>query len=811
MIDAAIARVLLEASLRVCVVAAAVAGILRLTRVQSSSVRHAAWAFVVAAMLLMPLLPYVLPSFELPGRSSVAATIAGVPDELPYVGDVDLMAMVGNSAATDPAVPNGDAASVVAGESASVVPALPLWLGAAIAIYAIGLAMLLIRWLFAARFIAKLCRDSVPIAAAHGVFESALAATPITVGVLRPRIVLPPEWKTWSREKLAGVLAHERAHVARHDPLVAVVAYVNRCIFWFHPLSWWLERKLAATAEDAADDAGVRAMGQEREYAEVLVEMAAIVRSHGGRVAWQGVGVDGNGLLGKRIDRLLSGYLFREVSPMKKMVIALVSTTAVVVAVACRPHVEPAPLTPDPKVAERLASNQASSDEFNQAKALTKEGAEALEAKVRANPEDLDSRRTLLYFYRLIGWKVAGTEATIRNRRAHVLWMIEHKPEDSLMAFDWGYLPPAGDLADPEGHEQARRLWLVQADAKAPSAEVLARAATCLSRAGDLPEAEAALKRGAALYPTNARWSGLLSGVYADAMAGVTPPALNARSSTDPLKRTSPYAMAVRKRLESTTDAILLANVATAVDRVSHGPSGTDAALSQLARGYADRAFALDPSSFRVAMAVRTFREQDRRLRWIEWLKSTPNDPAKRLDALLALSTDRQFEMLPSVADTWDMQGEAADYRHDAAGAKAYWDASKRAATALLALAPQFRTDPDYGPNIFRVNCVLGLSALRAGNRAESVKYLAAAADAPPSPNFGLGTMPSRHSYLANYLLKYGERESVASFYEKYGKRLVPDDPSRQRMFDNAAAIRAGRMPEDYQRFFAAVDNAPKK
>jgi len=41
------------------------------------------------------------------------------------------------------------------------------------------------------------------------------------------------------------VLTHEWEHVRRRDPLVQWLALLNRSIFWFHPLAWWLERKLS--------------------------------------------------------------------------------------------------------------------------------------------------------------------------------------------------------------------------------------------------------------------------------------------------------------------------------------------------------------------------------------------------------------------------------------------------------------------------------------------------------------------------------------------------------------------------------------
>ena len=59
-------RVLLDSSLRVALIAVAVAVILRAMRVGSSAVKHAAWTAVLWAMLLMPILPTVVPAISIP-------------------------------------------------------------------------------------------------------------------------------------------------------------------------------------------------------------------------------------------------------------------------------------------------------------------------------------------------------------------------------------------------------------------------------------------------------------------------------------------------------------------------------------------------------------------------------------------------------------------------------------------------------------------------------------------------------------------------------------------------------------------------
>jgi len=57
---------------------------------------------------------------------------------------------------------------------------------------------------------------------------------------------------------------------------------MNRCVFWFHPLAWWVERKLAILAEEACDEASLAATGDRQSYAAALVEMAEAVQRRAG-------------------------------------------------------------------------------------------------------------------------------------------------------------------------------------------------------------------------------------------------------------------------------------------------------------------------------------------------------------------------------------------------------------------------------------------------------------------------------------------------------------------------------------------------
>jgi GWxTD domain-containing protein len=135
--------------------------------------------------------------------------------------------------------------------------------------------------------------------------ESASIAVPMTAGSLRPSILLPAGWREWDREKLAAALTHELAHVRRKDALIALVAGLNKAVFWFHPLAWWLERKLALLAEEASDDCALLVLGDRCRYASTLVEMTAAARGGRERILWGAIAMARPSTLRRRIDRVL--------------------------------------------------------------------------------------------------------------------------------------------------------------------------------------------------------------------------------------------------------------------------------------------------------------------------------------------------------------------------------------------------------------------------------------------------------------------------------------------------------------------------
>jgi bla regulator protein BlaR1 len=110
-------------------------------------------------------------------------------------------------------------------------------------------------------------------------------SVPVVVGWRRPRIILPVDCHEWPATRLAMVLAHERAHVRRRDSVARLLSLINRAVFWFHPLAWWLHREIAGLAEEACDVAAAAAAPSRSAYADCLIAIARHARGARRRLA----------------------------------------------------------------------------------------------------------------------------------------------------------------------------------------------------------------------------------------------------------------------------------------------------------------------------------------------------------------------------------------------------------------------------------------------------------------------------------------------------------------------------------------------
>jgi uncharacterized protein (TIGR03435 family) len=96
-------------------------------------------------------------------------------------------------------------------------------------------------------------------------------------GWLKPVILLPPSALTGLRpDELEAVIAHELAHILRHDYAINALQSVIETILFFHPMTWWISKQIRTERELCCDRVAVRICGRPRDYAQALLKLARL-------------------------------------------------------------------------------------------------------------------------------------------------------------------------------------------------------------------------------------------------------------------------------------------------------------------------------------------------------------------------------------------------------------------------------------------------------------------------------------------------------------------------------------------------------
>ncbi len=135
---------------------------------------------------------------------------------------------------------------------------------------------------------------------------SSAVFVPVTLGPLRPLILLPTPWRDWPDAKLRAVLAHEVSHAATNDPLTQFISALHRSLFWFNPLSWWLGKKLAELAELRSDEVAVGRVADRTYYAEILLDFVKELEGASRRVRWEGASMAKGTQTNRRVEQILA-------------------------------------------------------------------------------------------------------------------------------------------------------------------------------------------------------------------------------------------------------------------------------------------------------------------------------------------------------------------------------------------------------------------------------------------------------------------------------------------------------------------------
>jgi hypothetical protein len=402
-----------------------------------------------------------------------------------------------------------------------------------------------------------------------------------------------------------------------------------------------------------------------------------------------------------------------------------------------------------------------------------------LEQRVAVNPEDFDARRQLVTYYRTSS-KVAW-DKKVPGLRRHALWLIEHHPDHDLSA------PPLSPDYDPAGFAAAKKLWEAHLARPDVSPFLVYRAANFFAP-HDKPYAERLIRRGMAMDPESTaiktrlgpgyggyQWPAQLASLYGAALRGsqsVWGTYNDLRTRADEVNTS--YAMEVRRRLETTTDARLLAQVGGFLAQA--GPGGDPAVKQEVEQAralgvrYLERALEFDPN---LQGAKQTLVLTRRRERQTE---------ADRL-------AERAYHGYMSAEDITEYA------KKDPAAARQQRQEAKDRAEEALKIADAHAQDPAYSAAVMTAHHVLAAVELRDGDRARATEHMRESVKVPTSEEIQY-LAPTSWMRPVNGLLKRGERSTVVEFLEAFARLTITE---KDRLLRDAQAIREGRMPTFYQ------------
>lgn len=186
-------------------------------------------------------------------------------------------------------------------------------------LWLVGVTILSIRLVVSWSRIKKLARSSSPasetwqrtlsrladaIALRRGVaiLESAAVEVPTVIGWLKPLILLPMSTiSALKPEEIEMLLAHELAHIRRHDFFVNLMQTAVETLMFYHPAAWWISHRIRIEREHCCDDMAIETCGSALRYARALTHLEEL-RAHQAELA---LAANGGSLL-TRIRRLVT-------------------------------------------------------------------------------------------------------------------------------------------------------------------------------------------------------------------------------------------------------------------------------------------------------------------------------------------------------------------------------------------------------------------------------------------------------------------------------------------------------------------------
>ena len=234
-----------------------------------------------------------------------------------------------------------------------------LWAAGAAAAFARMLAAFIAMWRvqrtarpFPDDGLARALAESLGIRHPVRVLESRPGSMPMTFGLLRPAVFMPPEAAAWSEERRRVVLLHELAHVRRGDTATHLLARTALSLNWWNPLAWSAWREFLKERERATDDLVLNAGARASDYAGHLLEVARTLQS-APATAWAAVAMARRSQLEGRLLAILDSGVKRYAPGRMAALAATLLAIAAVAPFAAMRAQTPAQQTAPPTLGDR--------------------------------------------------------------------------------------------------------------------------------------------------------------------------------------------------------------------------------------------------------------------------------------------------------------------------------------------------------------------------------------------------------------------------------------------------------------------------
>jgi beta-lactamase regulating signal transducer with metallopeptidase domain len=147
-------------------------------------------------------------------------------------------------------------------------------------------------------------RTTLGLQADIGLVISPLKIEPAAWGVWRPLVVMPESIAgQLDDEELEAIMLHELVHIQRRDNLIGNLQLIVCALLWFHPLVWFISRRLFDEREQACDERVMEVCGAPEAYASSILKVVRFC--FGWKVA--GVtGAAGGSNLRRRIENIMT-------------------------------------------------------------------------------------------------------------------------------------------------------------------------------------------------------------------------------------------------------------------------------------------------------------------------------------------------------------------------------------------------------------------------------------------------------------------------------------------------------------------------